>query len=325
MAVYTHLQQEEFEALAMAYGLGMLHRAMPIAEGIENSNFLLEYERPGEARERAILTVYEKRVKREDVPFYLSLMEHLAGRGVPSPRPLKRLDGAAFSEVRNGKRAAMVTFLPGYSVTTPGVAHLTALGTSVAQLHAAVGDFPLQRENDLGLSGWQRLFAAVESRADSIHPGLSSLVGRELEYLEKHWPHGLPSGVVHADLFPDNVFFVSERVSGLIDWYFACTDAFLYDLVITMNAWCFDAQGQLDKALSYAFLAAYTQARPVSRDEAEQLPILARGASLRFLLTRAYDWLNRQEGALVTVKDPMEYVKKLAFHQSVTDAGAYGI
>lgn len=325
MAVYTHLQQEEFDALAEAYGLGMLHRVMPIAEGIENSNFLLEYERPGEARARAILTVYEKRVKREDVPFYLSLMEHLAGRGMPSPRPLKRRDGASFSEVRDGKRAAMVTFLPGQSVTAPAAAHMRALGASVAQLHAAVNDFPLQRENDLALSGWQRLFALIEGEADDIALGLSYLMRQELDFLEKHWPNELPSGVVHADLFPDNVFFEGERVSGLIDWYFACTDAYLYDLVITMNAWCFDAQGKLDTALSSAFLSAYAQGRPISRDEAALLPILARGAALRFLLTRAYDWLNRQEGALVTVKDPMEYARKLAFHQSVTDAGAYGL
>lgn len=325
MAVYTHLQQEELTALSEAYGLGMLRRATPIAEGVENSNYLLEYQPEGGAAERCILTVYEKRVRVEDVPFYLALMEHLAAKGLPCPRPLRRRDGAYASVVRTSKRAAMVSFLPGRSVAQPTTTHMEALGEAVAGLHAAVADFSQPRENDLALAGWQRLFDAIAGRADAIAPGLARLIEEELTFLRRHWPHDLATGVVHADLFPDNVFFEGTRISGLIDWYFACSDAFLYDVMITMNAWCFTPQHAFDAALARAFLGAYQRHRPLSSAEREALPILARGAALRFLLTRAYDWLHREEGALVTVKDPMEYARKLAFHQSVTDAGVYGL
>jgi homoserine kinase type II len=325
MAVYTHLQPEELTALSEAYGLGMLHRATPIAEGVENSNYMLEYQPEGSAAARGILTVYEKRVRVEDVPFYLALMEHLAEKGLPCPRPLRRRDGAYASVVRTSKRAAMVSFLPGRSVTQPTPAHLDALGEAVARLHDAVADFTPARANDLALAGWERLFDAIAERADSIAPGLARQVKDELAFLRRAWPRDLPMGVVHADLFPDNVFFEGTRVSGLIDWYFACTDAFLYDVMITINAWCFSPQHSFDAPLAWAFLAAYQRRRPIRAAERAVLPILARGASLRFLLTRAYDWLHREEGALVTVKDPMEYARKLAFHQLVTDAGVYGL
>jgi homoserine kinase type II len=325
MAVYTHLQHDELTALSQAYGLGMLQRAMPIAEGVENSNYLLEYIPHAGGNERCILTIYEKRIDVTEIPFYLALMEHLSQKNMAVPRPLRRLDGEYISPVRETKRAAMVTFLNGKSVTAPQAHHLQALGHTIAKLHAAVSDFALMRENNLAFAGWQRLFDAIASRAEDIAPGLAQAVETELNYLASVWPHELAKGVVHADLFPDNVFFEGKRLSGVIDWYFACTDAFLYDLIIAMNAWCFDGQGAFSSAHAGELLSAYHVQRPIIKEERAVLPILARGAALRFLLTRAYDWLNRQEGALVNVKNPLEYYRKLVFHQSVTDAGSYGL
>lgn len=325
MAVYTHLQHEELTALAEAYGLGMLQRAMPIAEGVENSNYLLEYSGHAGALERCILTIYEKRIEVADIPFYLSLMEHLSAKNIAAPRPLRRIDGEYVSSVRNEKKAAMVTFLSGKSVTAPQAVHLRGLGHTIAELHEAVSDFSLSRANDLSLAGWKRLFGAIDSRANEIMPGLAQVIEKELKFLEQAWPHELAKGVVHADLFPDNVFFEAEHLSGVIDWYFACTDAFLYDLIIAMNAWCFDGQGAFSSSHAAELLSAYHAKRPISQDERAILPILARGAALRFLLTRAYDWLHRQEGALVNVKDPLEYYHKLVFHQSLMHAGSYGL
>jgi homoserine kinase type II len=325
MAVYTHLQHDELAILAKEYGLGVLHRAIPIAEGVENSNYRLEYGNR-ENPQRCILTVYEKRVKHEDVPFYLALMQHLYARGIPAPKPLSRMDGAFISTVREGKLAAMVTFLDGQSVSgAASIFQLEALGAMVARLHEAVTDFPLTRSNALGLDGWRHLANDVTPRADAIAPGLSKLIHDELAFLEPRWPHGLAQGVVHADLFPDNVFFDGERLSGVIDWYFACTDAYLYDLMITMNAWCFDAQHSFQPARASALLRAYNARRTIRHDERPVLPLLARGAALRFLLTRAYDWLHRDPAALVMVKDPMEYARKLTFHQNVCDAKEYGL
>lgn len=319
MAVYTPIDAATVGALIDAYDLGELVRWHGIAEGVENSNFYLEA-----SRARVILTLYEKRVDPDDLPFFLGVMEHLAARGVPCPTPLVDRGGHRLREVR-GRPAACVSFLDGRSVMRPENAHCRALGAALAGLHVAGLDYAGARANALDLDGWRHLFERTRARADEVTPGLGRELEAELEALEAGWPRDLPKGVIHADLFPDNVFFDRERVTGLIDFYFACTDSLAYDLAICLNAWCFERDGAFNATKARLMTAAYRRVRPLGRSEVEALPILCRGAALRFLLTRLYDWLNVVEGALVTPKDPMEYVKKNRFHRGIETPGAYGL
>jgi len=319
MAVYTLVDDEELIAFLAAYDLGNLLSCKGIAEGVENSNYYLHT-----GAGSFILTLYEKRVAEADLPFFLSLMEHLSARGVTCPLPVKNRAGVALGRLA-GRPAVIVTFLDGYSLHHPETAHCGALGETLAQLHLAGADFAQRRRNALSVEGWRPLFATCASRADEVATGLRALVEAELDHLEREWPRDLPSGVIHADLFPDNVFFLGERISGLIDFYFACTDAYAYDLAICLNAWCFDAEHRYQPEKGAALLDAYRRRRPLSSAEIACFPTLARGAALRFLLTRYVDWLNVPPGALVRPKDPREYLAKLRFHQSVTGVRAYGL
>ena len=318
MAVYTDVSADHLAAFLDRYEIGGLLSCKGIAEGVENSNFMLHTEAG-----HYILTLYEKRVALDDLPFFIGLMDHLASRGLNCPRPVLDREGLALG-VLAGRPAAIVTFLEGVWIKDPGESHCAALGRSLAELHRAGADFALRRPNALSLEAWPSLFRAAEADADAVSAGLATTIAGELAYLRSHWPRGLPEGVIHADLFPDNVFFLGNRLSGLIDFYFACTDAFAYDLAICINAWCFDAEGTLDPARSAALLEAYGAGRRLTVAETDALPVLARGAALRFLLTRLVDWLNVPPGALVKPKDPIEYLRKLTFHQSVTSADAYG-
>lgn len=323
MAVYTQLANETIAALVEeTYGLGRLALAVGIAQGVENSNYLLELA----DGTKYILTLYEKRVSAADVPFFLGLMQHLAAAGIACPQPVPRRDGSLWGEVA-GRPAAMVTFLQGKSRTQLEPVHCASMGAATARLHAAVSDVAATRPNTLSLAGWQALGARIESRVDEIEPGLRQRIAHELGYLAEHWPttEALPGGIVHADLFPDNVFFEGDAVSGIIDFYFACTDRFAYDLAITLNAWCFDGQHRFVPARAAALMAAYQQHRPLTGAEKAAMPLLLRGAALRFLLTRAHDLLFHEKSALVTPKDPLEYAAKLRFHQTMRDADAYGM
>lgn len=319
MAVYTLVDDEELIAFLATYDLGELLSCKGIAEGVENSNYFL-HTRAGSF----ILTLYEKRVAEADLPFFLKLMEHLAARGVTCPLPVKNRAGVALGRLA-GRPAVIVTFLDGYSVHHPEAAHCSALGATLARLHLAGADFASRRANALSIEGWRPLFSPFASRADEVASGLRALVEAELDHLEPHWPRDLPTGVIHADLFPDNVFFLGEKISGLIDFYFACTDAYAYDLAICLNAWCFDAEHRYQPEKGAALLEAYQRLRPLSAPEVAAFPTLARGAALRFLLTRYVDWLNVPPGALVRPKDPREYLAKLRFHQTVADARCYGV
>lgn len=319
MAVFTPLDEATVEALASAYGLGPVRTWHGIQEGVENSNFYVET-----ATARSILTIYEKRVAAADLPFFLGLMEHLAKRGVPCPVPLADLEGRVLQRVR-GKPAALVSFLDGASVRAPTVTQCAAVGAALANLHGAGRGFDLDRANDLGIAGWPKLLAAIGSRADEVAPGLAAELASEYGELARQWPRDLPAGVIHADLFPDNVFFEGDAVSGLIDFYFSCNDQLAYDLAICLNCWGIDAAGRLDAARSQALLQGYVAVRPLTPAERAGLPLLARGAAFRFLLTRLYDWLNHPEGALVTPKDPTEYLVRNRLHRSVTTAAAYGL
>lgn len=318
MAVYTQVDDSDLIPFLATYDIGDLRACKGIAEGVENSNFFLHA-----GRGDFILTLYEKRVREEDLPFFLTLMEHLAAKGLDCPRPVRNRAGEALGRLA-GRPAVIVTFLDGYSVHHPEPAHCAALGAALAQLHVAGADFAMRRSNALSVDGWRPLFAPCADQANGVAPGLRALIESELDFLESDWPIGLPTGVIHADLFPDNVFFIGDRISGLIDFYFACTDALAYDLAVCLNAWCFGPDHVYRPACGAALLAAYDAARPLTPAERAAFPRLARGAALRFLLTRFVDRLNVPKGALVRPKDPLEYLAKLRFHRDVVDIGEYG-
>ena len=319
MAVYTEITDEELERFLAEYDLGALIWVKGIAEGVENSNFLIVTDAGPH-----ILTLYEKRVDPADLPFFIGLMDHLAARDLSCPRPVRSRSGAALGML-GGRPAAIVTFLNGVWIRRPRTLHCAAVGEALAQLHLAGEGFALTRRNALSVDGWRPLFERSEARADTVMPGLAGQIRAELDELEASWPTALPAGVIHADLFPDNVFFLKERLSGLIDFYFACNDFFAYDVAICLNAWCFEADGALNVTKARALLAGYQRVRPLLAEEVAALPLLARGSALRFLLTRLYDWLNVPPGALVAPKDPLEYWRKLRFHRLVADARDYGL
>jgi homoserine kinase type II len=319
MAVYTDVAAEELAQFLANYDVGELLSYKGIAEGVENSNFLVHT-----SRGAFILTLYERRVAAKDLPFFLALMEHLASRGITCPQPVKNRDGDMLGTVA-GRPAAIITFLEGMWIRRPSPTHCAALGTALAQLHLAGLDFPFRRTNALSVGGWRQLYEHCGSRANEVQRDLKSLLAKELAEHEQNWPRTLPEGVIHADLFPDNVFFLGERLSGLIDFYFACTDALAFDVAICLNAWCFEADHSYNVTKGRGLLAAYAAVRPLSAQERDALPMLARGAALRFLLTRLVDWFNVPPGALVRPKDPMEYFRKLRFHQLVKSVRDYGI
>jgi homoserine kinase type II len=319
MAVYTDFSDEEFAAFMAGYDVGAVLSVKGIAEGVENSNYLLATESG-----QFILTLYEKRVDPADLPFFLGLMEHLAARGINCPLPVRDRAGSSLGRLA-GRPAALVTFLSGMWVRRPRAEHCAAVGKALAQLHLAGEGFSLTRRNALSVAGWRPLFETCDGRADKVVPGLGEAIARELDHLETCWPHRLPRGVIHADLFPDNVFFLNNALSGLIDFYFACNDMLAYDVAVCINAWCFEPDVSLNVTKARGLLASYAAVRRLSPDETAALPLLCRGAALRFLLTRLYDWLTVPEGALVVKKDPVEYYKKLRFHRSVGDAAAYGL
>jgi homoserine kinase type II len=319
MAVYTDVSAEELTRFLSHYDIGALLSYKGIAEGVENSNFLVHTERGN-----YILTLYEKRVAAADLPFFLTLMEHLSSRGLTCPQPVHNRHGIVLGEIA-GRPAAMVTFLDGLWIRRPSAHHCAAVGEALARLHLAGADFRLTRANALSVGNWRALYDTAKDRADSVQPGLAKAIASELDHLEKHWPQGLPAGVIHADLFPDNVFFLGDQLSGLIDFYFACTDTLAYDVAICLNAWCFEPDHAYNVTKGRALLQGYAGVRKLSAAERDALPVLARGAALRFLLTRLVDWLAVPEGALVRPKDPLEYFRKLRFHQSVKSVNDYGI
>ncbi len=319
MAVYTDVTDEALFAFLSAYDLGAVLSFKGIAEGVENSNFLLNCEGG-----HFILTLYEKRVNAADLPFFIGLMEHLAAKGLSCPLPVKKRDGKALGELAS-RPAAIVTFLDGVSTRKPKAQHCFETGRALAELHVDAEGFALSRPNSLSLDHWPDLFRASRENADKVAPGLASEIAGELDALHRQWPCDLPQGVIHADLFPDNVFFIGDKLSGLIDFYFACNDALAYDLAICLNAWCFEADASFNATKGRALLQGYESRRKLTEEERRALPILARGAALRFLLTRLYDWLNVPPGALVRPKNPLEYLNRLRFHQMIDHAGEYGL
>ena len=336
MAVYTQLGAEALAALIAEFDVGELRMAKGIAEGVSNSNWLIETSgQDGAANAgaaRFILTMYEYRIELDDLPFFLSLLDHLAAKGCPVPRTIHDRSGALYRKIGDpgspagaGKAVALIEFLPGVSVSAPTIAQARAVGSALAQIHLAATDFAGARANGMDLAEWQRL--AAECGAEglrSIDPALADVVVRELPLLTEQWPQDLPRGVIHADLFTDNVLMLGSKVTGLIDFYFACTDLIAYDVAVTHAAWCFDNDGRnFVPELSAALLAGYQDVRPLSDAERSALPVLARGAALRFTMSRAYDWLNTPPGAMVVKKDPLAFVRRLEFYADPANTAVF--
>ncbi|MES2895256.1 MAG: homoserine kinase [Pseudomonadota bacterium] len=318
MAVYTDITDEELTGLLADFDLGAPLTFKGIAEGVENSNFLLETEAG-----RFFLTIYEKRVRADELPFFLGLLSWLSEHGYPSAAPVADRAGRVLTEVR-GKPAAIVTFLPGLSVRRPTAAHCREAGEGLARLHLAAEGYPGTRANDLGQDAWAPMFERLAGAADALKPGLAKTIAGDLDRLAARWPTGLPTGIVHADYFPDNVFFQGGKFAGAIDFYFACIDAYAYDIAVALNAWCFEADGSFNITSARALVAGYEVHRPLSPAERAALPILAHGAAMRFFLTRLNDWGATPAGALVRPKDPLEYERKLAVHRAAPDLVLFG-
>ena len=314
MAVYTSLDESDLHALLARYDVGALLGFQGVAEGIENSNFLVDADGG-----RFVLTVFERRVKPQELPFFMDLMAWLADRGFPAPRPLADRTGAVLQTLK-GKPACLVSFLQGRPLEPPSARACFEGGAGAARMHLAGAGFAGERPNDLSLASWCPLLAGREALAERLRPGLAALIAADLDALEAAWPTGLPQGVIHADLFADNVFFDRDgRFAGVIDFYFACTDALAYDLAVMLNAWAFDAPTAPDPAKLRALIDGYQSVRPLTPAERAALPALARGAAMRFFLTRLADWEATPEGAIVTAKNPLDYADRLAFHRAAAD------
>jgi homoserine kinase type II len=319
MAVYTEVSDDALGVFLADYDLGPVSSFKGIAEGVENSNFLMHTQSGP-----FFLTLYEKRVREVDLPFFIGLMEHLAKKGVNCPLPVRNRKGAALGRLAD-RPAAIVTFLDGLWIRRPTARHCASVGEALGRMHKAGLDFAMRRPNALSIDGWITLFDAARGRADEVAPGLAVEAANELGALREIWPTDLPVGVIHADLFPDNVFFLADRLSGLIDFYFACNDALAYDLAIALNAWCFEPDGSFNITKGMALINGYERVRRLNEREIAALPILARGSALRFMLTRLVDWLNVPPGAKVVPKNPLEYLSKMRFHRAVTSARDYGL
>jgi homoserine kinase type II len=319
MAVYTDVSDDALAGFLAEYGIGTLVAFRGIAEGVENSNFSLRT-----TEGDYILTLYERRVDPADLPWFLGLMQHLSANGITCPLPVPGRDGAALRMLCN-RHAAITTFLPGVWPRRVRQAHCAMLGEALARLHLAGAGFTPTRANALGPQAWPPLLERCRARADEVQEGLADQLDQAAAAICASWPAGLPAGHIHADLFPDNVFFLDGALSGLIDFYFACTDIFAYDIAVCLNAWCFETDFSFNVTRARALLRGYAGIRPLSDAEANALPVLAQGAALRFLLTRLFDWLNAPPGAMVTRKDPLEYLRRLRFHLGVKDFQDYGL
>ena len=316
MAVYTEVSDSELEAFLAEYDIGEAESFKGIAEGVENTNYVLTT-----GKGQYMVTLYEKRVDPKDLPFFLGLMDHLAERGINCPRPIHGRDGNALRRLA-GKPAAITSFLQGMWPRRTTVKHCGPVGEALAGLHLAGRDFAIRRPNALSVAGWRPLY---DGSREHIDQALDRELGAEIEFFEKSWPSDLPAGVIHADLFNDNVFFLHDKLSGLIDFYFACNDFLAYDVAICLNAWCFEPDNAFNATKARALLQGYGRVRPLGEAERQALPMLARGSALRFMLTRLYDWVHTPAGALVKRKDPNEYLAKLRFHRSVKSLADYGL
>ena len=319
MAVYTILSDDDILKIQHAFNLGDIIAFKGIAEGVSNSNYFIET-----TDNRFILTIYEAMTEVADLPFYLGATEYAAKKGLPTALPIHTIDGELTYKIGD-KTCALCSFLKGISPKQPNVAQVRSAGAALAQLHNALSDFPLKRKNSLGPDSWQNLWEKNKAGAENVETGVVNLVESDLLAIEEGWAKDLPSGFIHADLFPDNVLFVGNEVSGLIDFYFGATDFYAYDIAVMLNSWCFLPLGrEFDLTKGKALLSGYESVRPLSDNEKAAIPLFARGAALRFFLTRLDDWLRPDDGAFVIKKDPREYSARLAFHRAAKSIFDYG-
>ncbi len=321
MAVYTQVSDQALAAFLAGYALGLPVAFKGIAEGVENSNYYLET-----TTGRYILTLFEKRVATEDLPYFIALKRHLSGAGFPCPEPIENKHGEALGTLA-GRPALIISFLDGLSIKDPKAAHCFEVGAGLARMHAALSDFAPARPNTLGPADWPRLWQGRSDEAEALQNGLAAKISADLDAINAAKPQSLilPRGTIHADLFPDNAFFMDGALSGIIDFYFACTDALAYDLAICLNAWAFSPAGTYDAERGAALIAGYQSQRRLSSAELDALPLLARGAALRFFLTRLIDWSDTPDDALVKPKNPLDYAARLAFHRQAETARDYGV
>ena len=319
MAVYTRVSEDELATFLNDYDIGTATSFSGITEGVENSNFRLSTT-AGEF----ILTLYEKRVKEEDLPFFIGLMGHLSEKGISCPLPVADKNGVMLKKLNN-RAATIVTFLQGTSNNNPNADRCFSAGMALAKLHLAASDFTIERANALDSAAWAPLLASCHIGDSDLDPSLISKAEERLEQILEAWPKDLPFGVIHADLFADNVLFTGDDVTGIIDFYFACQDALAYDLAIMLNAWCFEPDFSFNITKAKRLVSGYQSVRPLSDDEKNAMPVLARGAAMRFFLTRLYDWINTPKDAQVKPHDPMAYWKRLNFHFQVKAPSSYGI
>lgn len=319
MAVYTEITNTELAGLLSGYDIGDLKSFNGITSGVENTNYLLET-----LGGKYILTIYEDRVDVKDLPFYLDIMHELCKNNLPCPMPIKRKNGNFLSEIK-GKTCVIISFLQGKATNKINNLHVSNLGEILAKMHLVLESYSQSHCNNFSVEFWYKTFDSISSRLDEIKLGLKDEIETYLVELKKSWPKYLPKGIIHADLFPDNVFFQNNNLSGVIDFYFSCYDVLMYDVAICLNAWCFEKSGDFNMTKARKFLSSYNKIRPMSEDEIKALPILAKGAAMRFLMTRSYDWLNPKSDALVVPHDPLEYLNKLRFHDGIKSYKEYGI
>ena len=321
MAVYTTIAPEALDAFIAEYNIGIVVSCVGIADGVSNTNYLLDT-----THGRYILTLFEGTVDTGDLPYFMALMDHAAQHGIPAPLPIKARDGLTIRPLAL-RAAVLISFLQGRSYKRLEVAHCAQAGRMLAQLHTAMADFAQTRPNALSLTGWQELYAYCAPRADEVLPGLKAIMDIEMAWLAQQWPmlSTLPTGTIHADFFPDNALFTGDQLTGVIDFYYGCTDMLAYDLAIVLNAWCFEIPNDFNVTKAKALLAAYQKIRPLTAMEITALPILCRGAAIRFLVRRLYDWLHPPEATTLRLLDPKIYLYRLEFHQQAMNAGAYGL
>ena len=320
MAVYTKLSEVELKVFFSKYNLGKLLNYKEIKEGIENTNYFVELEKG-----KFILTLYEKRVEEKDLPFFISLMKNLFDKKFPSPEPIINNNGNYISEILN-KKAAVVSFLNGKAKKILEPNDCYEVGIYTAKLHLITKDLAGKRENKLSVSSWGEIYKKVKIDCAKIHQDLSKIIENNLNKIEKNWPKNIPSGIIHADLFPDNIFFKNKKLSGIIDYYFSCYDFYAFEIAICLNALCFEGKNEnlsFNVTKAKRFIDGYSSLRKLSEDEKKSLKILCQGAAMRFLLTRVFDYLNLTKGAIVKIKDPVEYLKRLEFHDSVNNYEDY--
>ena len=311
MAVYTKINKNDIILIAQKFGLNKIVRFQGIKKGIENTNYLLKTK-----NQKYILTIFEKRVQKKDLPFFMNLMEKFNNHNINCPRPIKNKNGKYLISIKN-KPASIVTFIEGKDKKKLNNKNCFDIGKNVAKLHLSSNKIKLFRKNSMSINNMDKLLKNINFKSKKIVPSLQSILIKNLNEIKKQWPQKLPKGIIHGDLFIDNIFFKKNKFVGFIDFYFSCNDYFIYEIAICINALCFENKNGkffMNKKKVINLIKGYESIKKISLLEKNNLNILCRGAALRYLLSRIYDYLNTPKTALIKIKDPKEYFQKLIFH-----------